>query len=195
MKLKYYMRGLGIGIVLTTLILMIANPKEKMTDQEIKERALALGMQEAGEQEDKSLSEVLDQIKATLAPTNGPTEPSAIPTPTLSPEPTSAPEPTDKPTVTPKPTPTPEINQPDDPGNTGNDGVNEGELVTFTVEPGMSSGKVAALLVKMGLIKDADDFNQYIVKEKKASVIRVGTYTLPKGAGYEEIVTKITTKQ
>ena len=44
MKLKYYMRGLGLGILLTTLILAISNPKEKMTDREIMDRAGELGM-------------------------------------------------------------------------------------------------------------------------------------------------------
>lgn len=47
MKLKYYMRGLGIGIILTTVIMSIAvtqRPKEKMTEKEIIEAARELGM-------------------------------------------------------------------------------------------------------------------------------------------------------
>jgi cell division protein YceG involved in septum cleavage len=59
----------------------------------------------------------------------------------------------------------------------------------------MSSGQVALLLVEKGLIEDEDDFNKYIEASGKASVIRVGTYSLPKGSTYKEIVTKITTKQ
>jgi hypothetical protein len=182
MKLKYYMRGLGIGIVLTTLILIIANPKDKLTDTEIMERAKALGMVEAKDLEDKALSEVLESIKPSVTPSVAPT---VAPTP----EPSKAPEPTKAPTPTPKPTPVVEL-----PKDDNRDGENKGELVNFSVEPGMSSGKVAAMLVEKGLIKDAEDFNQYIVKVGKASVIRVGTYTLPKGATYEEIATKITTK-
>lgn len=196
MKLKYYMRGLGIGIVLTTLILTIANPKEKLTDQEIMERAKALGMQDVGEVEDKSLSEVLGSGKPTVMPSVTPAQPSITPiiTPTPSPEPTATPQPTKEPKASPKPTLALEPEQPKDNEQAKNDGVNQGELITFTVEPGMSSGKVAALLVKEGLIQDADDFNQYIVKEGKASVIRVGTYTLPIGVSYDEIVAKLTEK-
>lgn len=46
MKLKYYLRGLGIGIIVTTIILMIANAghKTELTDEEIIKRAEALGM-------------------------------------------------------------------------------------------------------------------------------------------------------
>jgi hypothetical protein len=190
MKLKYYMRGLGIGIVLTTLILTIANPKERLTDTEIKDRAKALGMVEETEEEDKTLSELLDNSKPTLKPSVAPTEapePTSLPEPTLTPIPT--PEPTPEPTSEPTPTLAVEI-----PENENRDGENVGELVTFTVEQGMSSGKVADMLVEKGLIKDSKDFNQFIVGEGKASVIRIGTYTLPKGASYEEIVTKITVK-
>ena len=46
MKLKYYLRGLGIGIVVTAIIMSITNKSEEMTDAEIKMRALELGMVE-----------------------------------------------------------------------------------------------------------------------------------------------------
>ena len=46
MKLKYYLRGLGIGIIITTLVLMIAysGHKTELTDAEIIARAESLGM-------------------------------------------------------------------------------------------------------------------------------------------------------
>ena len=49
MGLKYYLRGLGVGIVVTALIMGIAagvNSKEKLSDSEIRERAKELGMVE-----------------------------------------------------------------------------------------------------------------------------------------------------
>lgn len=50
MKLKYYLRGLGIGIVVTTLILSVAlHNKGQMTDAEVIERAEELGMVQAYE--------------------------------------------------------------------------------------------------------------------------------------------------
>lgn len=47
MKLKYYLRGLGVGIICTAIIMGIATSgkqKEKLTDAEIIERARILGM-------------------------------------------------------------------------------------------------------------------------------------------------------
>lgn len=47
MNLKYYLRGLGIGIVVTALIMGITSGgKEKLSNAEIRERAKALGMVE-----------------------------------------------------------------------------------------------------------------------------------------------------
>ena len=46
MKLKYYLRGLGIGIIVTTIILVscFSMQKPKMTDAQIIEKASQLGM-------------------------------------------------------------------------------------------------------------------------------------------------------
>lgn len=46
MKLKYYMRGLGLGIVVTAVIMSFIRQPEKLTDTQIKLRALELGMVE-----------------------------------------------------------------------------------------------------------------------------------------------------
>lgn len=192
------MRGLGIGIILTTLILLIANPKDNLSDAKIMERAKELGMMSAKDLENESLSHLLESGKVTMSPSTTPSnlptqDPTKTPETTKEPDPTKTPEPTKEPepTKSPEPTktPTPAIEAPE---NDNRDGVNTGELITFSVVPGMSSGKVAALLVEKGLINDADDFNQYIVREGKASVIRIGEYTLPMGASYGDIVAMIT---
>ena len=45
MRLKYFLRGLGIGIAVTTLILAISHSaNRKMSDSEVIERAMELGM-------------------------------------------------------------------------------------------------------------------------------------------------------
>ena len=46
MKLKYYLRGLGIGIVVTAIIMSFTRQPEKLTDAQIKLRAHELGMVE-----------------------------------------------------------------------------------------------------------------------------------------------------
>ena len=45
MKLRYYLRGLGVGIIVTAIIMNIAfSNKQEMSDEEIKARAAELGM-------------------------------------------------------------------------------------------------------------------------------------------------------
>lgn len=46
MKLKYYLRGLGIGVVVTAIIMSITNKPQELTDAQIKMRATELGMVE-----------------------------------------------------------------------------------------------------------------------------------------------------
>lgn len=50
MNLKYYLRGLGTGILVTVVIMVFAvsGKKETLSDNEIRERAKALGMTEEG---------------------------------------------------------------------------------------------------------------------------------------------------
>jgi len=73
-----------------------------------------------------------------------------------------------------------------------NTDAGEADHVTFTITRGMTSYDVARLLYQKGLIDDANDFDMYIIRKGKASVIRVGTYTLPKNASYQEILKAIT---
>lgn len=48
MRLRYYFRGLAVGIVLTTIIFSIVHwDRKPMTDAQIRQRALALGMIES----------------------------------------------------------------------------------------------------------------------------------------------------
>ena len=169
MKLKYYMRGLGIGICLTTILLSFGN--EKMTDQEIIQRAEKLGMKSTKETDDE-LHNALDKMKVTLTPVPTPSvEPTKAPTPKPTAEPTKEPTkaPTKKPTPTTKPV-----------------------AVSFSIKKGMTSDSVAQTLKDAGLIKNADSFNDYIINKGKASVIRVGYYSITKGASYDEIIRRIT---
>ncbi len=183
MKLKYYMRGLGIGIILTTLILTINNPKEKLTDDEIKARAEGLGMV-MKEEDNGALDKVLAGIKPTTSPTPTGT---AAPAGTVTPEVTPIPEETETPEATAAPTQAPEDGNVNIEVTSGLD-----DKVTLTVKEGMSAREVSILLETYGIVEDATDFNEYVVELGKAEVVRVGTYTLTKGADYDEIVNTLT---
>ena len=74
MKLKYYLRGLGVGIVVTAIILTIANHLgNKMSDEDIIKRAGKLGMVK---KEDETLFPPTEPETTTPEPaTPAPTEP------------------------------------------------------------------------------------------------------------------------
>ncbi|MFT4143799.1 MAG: hypothetical protein QM644_05030 [Mobilitalea sp.] len=182
MKLKYYMRGLGIGILLATLILSISNTKENLTDAEIIARAEKLGMVMEDEI-DNNLKEVIKKPSITQ-------EPEATPDISITPAPTPAISVTPALTVTPIVTLEPTVTSA--PSVTEQPEV--AKLVTFEIQKGMSSNKVSKLLQEIGLIEDAKDFNEYLIDENKVSVIQVGTYELPENCTYDDIVNAITKK-
>ena len=123
MKRKYYMRGLGLGILVTAILCAVALPKktEPMTDEEVIARATELGYvkKESGVTAD-DINKIKENETASGTPeaTDTPEEtkePEGTPGPTQSPVPTpEAPEPPEEPdkpdvpaTPTPKPTSTP----------------------------------------------------------------------------------------
>lgn len=95
MNLKYYLRGLGVGIVVTALIMGIAGggKKQTLTDDEIRERARELGMVE----ESSVLSDTVagQSAKAAGTPEASPSvtaQKTAEPSPEKTPEPQATPE-------------------------------------------------------------------------------------------------------
>lgn len=61
------------------------------------------------------------------------------------------------------------------------------EIVEFVVNPGDSAQRVARNLYSAGVIEDADDFDFYLRSNAYSTKVRAGRYEIPKGASYEEI--------
>ena len=69
MKVKYFLRGLGIGILVTTLLLFVGarkNVQSSMTDEQIMKRAKQLGMLTKDEVSDYKMDQSLDNLKDTM---------------------------------------------------------------------------------------------------------------------------------
>ena len=118
MKRKYYMRGMGIGVLVTAVLCAVALPKkeEPMSDEQVIARAMELGyVKDEGGVTADDINKIKENEKTTGTPaaTEAPdTTPEATPEgPTLSPEPT--PEPPEEPDEPKKPaTPTPKEEKP-----------------------------------------------------------------------------------
>ena len=216
MKLKYYLRGLGIGILITTVILSLAGiGRKNMTDEEVVKRAKELGMVES-----TLLSDLPDQTKAEeVSPTEPETsepetslqpetsEPEAGPEPEepdSTPETSAAPEETpmtpeetpaapDETSVAPKETPVAPEETPVSPED-GNPDTPAGETVTLVIGRGESSTTVSKNLKKAGIVEDAAAFDRFLCNNGYDKKIITGTYEIPYGASEEEIAKIITRK-
>ena len=173
MKLKYYLRGLGIGILVTAVIMGVTqgSRKETLSDREIRERAAALGMVEPG----NSLADL------EAAETPAATEiPEAIETPaaTETPEAAETPAATEAPAATPEVTARPTQRPAEE---------EEGSSYTFEIQAGDSSYQVAYRLQQAGLVADARDFDNYLCSKGYDRKLKTGSYEIPETATEEEI--------
>lgn len=183
MKLKYYLRGLGIGILITTVILSLAGiGRKNMTDEEVVKRAKELGMVES-----TLLSDLPDQTKAEeVRPEPETPEPET----SLQPEETaSTPETPAAPEETPE-APEETLVSPED----GNPDTPAGETVTLVIGRGESSTTVSKNLKKAGIVEDAAAFDRFLCNNGYDKKIITGTYEIPYGASEEEIAKIITRK-
>ena len=179
MKLKYYLRGLGIGMAVTALILGISfsgrqgQEAQTLTDEQIRERASELGM--------------VDSSELTLAALQN----SAQPQTTMEPEVTEEPETTTEPEVTAEPEMT-----------TKPEATKEPELITapeqsqttITIKKGSDSGSVSRVLYEAGLVENAKAFDNYLCNNGYSRSINPGIYEIAPGTSEEEIAKIITGK-
>ena len=203
MKLKYYLRGLGIGMAVTALILGISfsgrqgQEAQTLTDEQIRERASELGMVDSSELTLAALQNSA-QPQTTMEPevTEEPetmTEPEATAEPetTTEPEVTAEPEMTTEPEVTAEPEMT-----------TKPEATKEPELITapeqsqttITIKKGSDSGSVSRQLYEAGLVENAKAFDNYLCNNGYSRSISPGIYEIAPGTSEEEIAKIITGK-
>lgn len=174
MKLKYYLRGLGIGILVTAAILTIVyHTKGSMSDSQIMKHAAQLGMVMASTEDDTLFAQTT-QVDTTIEETG-----------TISvEETTTVVETTEAVTEasTEKPTEAP-TEAPTEPA--------AAEAV-LTISPGMYSESVSAELVRLGIITNQKEFNSYLVNNGYAECIQTGDFKIKADMSYDEIARIIT---
>ncbi len=188
MRLKYYLKGLGIGLIVAALLMGIATREPAtMTDEEIKIRAKELGMVEQ-----KTLA---DTIKPTIEPEKTKEPPKETEAPTKVPVVTEAPVVTEVPVVTEAPvvTQTPVVTEAPatEPVNTETPNDTK-EAVIFEIQKGESSDTISEKLEEMGLVENAVSYNQYLCDKGYDRKLNIGTYQLKIGMTEEEIAKIIT---
>ena len=217
MKLKYYLRGLGIGMAVTALILGISfsgrqgQEAQTLTDEQIRERASELGMVDSSELTLAALASSAAQTPETTiepeaaAETETTTEPEA----TAEPEATTEPEATAEPKMTTEPEATAEPKRTTEPETTAEpemttepEATEEPELTTvpeqsqttITIKKGSDSGSVSRMFYEAGLVENAKAFDNYLCNNGYSRSINPGIYEIAPGTSEEEIAKIITGK-
>ena len=179
MRFKYYLRGIGIGITLATLLLTISFyfGKDKLSsvisDQEIINRATELGMvmpedtENSLEGSEEALAEATSENSEDVA------------------------EDEDQATVVEEDTLVAESNL----DSTNSEEDTTITYVPFTVRGGQSSEIVSDNLLKAGLIDSADDFNKYLSKLNLDNLIQAGTFYVKEGSTYDDIIALLVNKE
>lgn len=172
MKLKYYLRGLGIGMIVTALILGISfsnrqdQTSQIMTDDQIRERAAELGMVDSSE---LTLAALQDSAKQ---PTEG------------TPEETTQTQEQNNIEAEPETTAEPEVTE----------APQRTQTASITIQRGDDSGSVSRWLYEAGLVENAKAFDNYLCNNGYSRSINPGTYEIAPGTSEEEIAKIITGK-
>ena len=165
MRFKYYLRGAGIGIIVTTLVLMVAFSRHKPTlsADEIRHEASKLGMvmpseSASGDAENEEKNTDDEKLKNV----NDEKEP-------------------DK--------------EKEEKEKKDDEEESSKKKVKIVVSGGDYSDVVSEHLMEKGLIKDAEKYNRWLIRNGYDDAIRPGVYYIEKGSSYREIIKALTERE
>ena len=176
MRFKYYLRGCGLGVLLTALILTIRfhiHGGKEMSDQDVMQRASELGMVMPDGEEDLEIP--VDTEFQTEAVPNEQENPMAD---TENSNGDAEDEAEDEPSAS-------ETQKEEQ----------DGDTVTIIVKKGEVCREIAEDLYEHGLVQDAEEFRKYMQESGYDNLIQVGEFELTYGMEYGQIAEILTTKQ
>lgn len=201
MRLKYYLRGLGLGIIFAVFIMMVGyrNHGSSMSDSEIIEKAKALGMVEtedtSGMKSDKKTDNKTDEKSDKKIDTS---EPDTTIADTSAAEDTqTGTDNTDADNIA--GTADVDTTAPSDVAATdsaASDAAQPQQNTTFTVTVGSGDTcrMIAERLQAAGIIDDAEKFRAYMGQKGVDQFIADGNHEIPYGASYDDIINILTQK-
>ena len=197
MRLKYYLRGLGLGIIFAVIIMMIGfhGNKQSMSDTEIIEKAKTLGMVEAknisGTVADEYNSEKTDSSATNSDASSQKAETeqdSQMQDSQTAQEDTqqedTQQEDTQQEAAQPAADAKQETVEPQDAVTT----------YTISVTSQDTCRTIAEKLKALNLVDDAEQFRIYMGQKGADHFIADGEHVIPQGASYDDIITILTQK-
>lgn len=192
MRLKYYLRGLGIGIVVTAVIMGVSAERQKpvMTDEQIIARAKELGMVE----QEGILAEIagesvaaVDQTEEAKAEAPKQEEEKAE-TPKQEEAKAEAPGQEEEKAEMPK-------TETADQETAKQETVQKTASVVVSIYPGEGSYTVSRKLAALGLVESADIYDKFLCQNGYDKKLCTGNYTITEGATADEIARILTKRQ
>lgn len=210
MKIRYYLRGLGLGILVTAIFFMVSGKNNQtMSDEMIKARARELGMTESGvlsdlavaeeetvstpeeteeiisteEVSQDTVSEEVTDVEETVAET---VEEETISTEEMTSEETSDEESAEEETTVEVTSQSSSQPQEAD-GETTESAASNTEPVSVVVNRGEGSDTVSRRLQELGLVADAYEYDRYLMANGYDKRIGAGEHVIPAGATWEDI--------
>ena len=194
MKIRYYLRGLGLGILVTTIFFLIGGSSGKtMSDEQIKERAKELGMIESTVLAEISTEEVPESAQEAVVMEESTIE-------TVEESKTEEGEETSEAFIE-ESTEAVEILESEEESSV-EESIEEvtaeaeekstaeevsSEAVSIVVHSGEGSDDVSRRLADMGLVADANEYDKYLMANGYDKKIRTGEHMIPAGATWEEM--------
>lgn len=218
MRLKYFLRGVGIGILVTTIILTATHASERrMSDSEVIDRAIELGMsfsashsgqqsstEEASSEEssagqENSGDDVTDDLQheseaETEMGSQSPSETASELAGDGEASPGKESEAVTGMTtqaITETTETTTELTTENNNAGSAAGVMNNEVTCTINITKGMSSRTVCDMLKQNGIIEDAADFDRYLIKTGYDDKIRVGEVEVNSGMTYEELTASL----
>ena len=179
MKLKYFLRGFGVGIVLTALILSVSY-RSNDSSKSIVEQAKELGMVFP-----EGTKEPTDTIPTEKPKTTETTKTTEAPKATETPKATEAVKETQQPTVSGAGVKVSEATATKKPST-------KAKKIKVVLRNDLLSSTVAKELKKAGVVKDDKALDRYFEKSGMARKILGGTFYFPPNASYKEITDIVT---
>ena len=195
MKLRYYLRGLGLSILVTAAFFIASNSKDTMTDAEVKARAKELGMIENTVLTDLESS---TEVKESIVEVESSEVETEIEVSTV--EETTVMESTTEETTMEEMTTVAELeteedtnnkiaveNKENEPASTDIKNTGNGTEVIVIVNRGDGSDTVARRLQELGVIPDAGEFDRFLMQNGYDRKISTGEHIIPANASWDEI--------
>lgn len=182
MRLKYYLRGLGLGIIFAVIIMMIGfhGNKQSMSDTEIIEKAKTLGMVEA-KNISGTVADEYNSEKTDSSATNSDASSQKAETEQDSQMQDSQ---TSQEAAQPAADAKQETVEPQDTVTT----------YTISVTSQDTCRTIAEKLKALNLVDDAEQFRIYMGQKGADHFIADGEHVIPQGASYDDIITILTQK-